>query len=196
MRAEVQPTAEDGCGRDERMAERSRKLNTNAGFSLIELIVAVIIMSVLAGSAVIGISQVMKTNVTTAVEKLAVMYDRAQYDNFYLDGEVILRLEYVNENYEAVVLHITQEGGITKEQELSREKIADKKVEVTAVTSGGGATDVAVTPVTIAFYKSSGAMKTEGTVYSGIRLQNAARKAELVLVEHTGRCFVDAAPDW
>lgn len=171
-------------------------MNTDAGFSLIELIVVVIIMSVLAGSAVIGISQVMRTNVATAVEKLAVLYDRAQYDNFYLDGEVILRLEYVNGNYEAAVLQVTQEGDLERVQELSRETIADQKVEVTAVTSGGSETDVAVMPVTIAFYKSSGAMKTEGTVYSGIRLQNAAKKAELVLVEHTGRCFVDTDPDW
>ena len=178
------------------MAERSRKLNTNAGFSLIELIVVVIIMSVLAGSTVIGISQVLKTNVTTAADKLAVLYDRAQYDNFYLDGEVILRLEYINEQYEAVVLQVTQESGIPQEHELSREKIADNKVTVTAVTSSGNETDVAVMPITIAFYKSSGAMKSDGTVYTGIRMQNAARKAELVLVEHTGRCFVDTAPDW
>ena len=121
---------------------------------------------------------------------------RAQYDNFYLDGEVILRLEYINEQYEAVVLQVTQESGIRQEHELSREKIADNKVTVTAVTSSGSETDVAVMPITIAFYKSSGAMKSDGTVYTGIRMQNAARKAELVLVEHTGRCFVDTAPDW
>lgn len=178
------------------MAEQSRKLNTNAGFSLIELIVVVIIMSVLAGSAVIGISQVMRTNVATAVDKLAVLYDRAQYDNFYLDGEVILRLEYVNGNYEAVVVHVIQENGIAEEQELSREKIADKKVTVTAITSGGSEVDVELMPLTIAFYKSSGAMKPTEAIYTGIRLQNAAKKAELVLVEHTGRCFVDTAPDW
>ena len=184
-------------GKEEKMAERSRKLNTNAGFSLIELIVVVIIMSVLAGAAVIGISQVMRTNVTTAVDKLATLYDRAQYENFYLDGEVILRLEYVNERYEAVILHIAEVNGEQRERELSRETIADRKVTVTAVTSTGSEVDVSLVPmITIAFYKSSGAMKPAEALYSGIRLQNAARKAELVLVEHTGRCFVDTAPDW
>ena len=109
------------------MAERSRKLNTDAGFSLIELIVVVIIMSVLAGSAVIGISQVLRTNVTTAVEKLATLYDRAQYENFYLDGEVVLRLEYVNERYEAAVIHKTKVNGVLQEEELGREEIADTR---------------------------------------------------------------------
>lgn len=179
------------------MTERSRKLNTNAGFSLIELIVVVIIMGVLAGSSLIGISQVMRTNVSTAADTLAALYDRAQYENFYLDGEVILQLEYVNERYEAAILHITQVNGVQEVRELAREEIADRKVTVTAVTNSGSELDVSLLPtLTIAFYKSSGAMKPTEAVYAGIRLQNAARKAELVLVEHTGRCFVDTAPEW
>ena len=183
------------------MAGRSRKLNTDAGFSLIELIVVVIIMSVLAGSAVIGISQVMRTNVTTAADKLAAVYDGAQYENLYLDGEVVFRLEYANEQYEAVIMQYTTVGG-EQSRELSRETIADGKVTITAVKSDGGEESVSVLmPVTIAFDKSSGAMKpTEqgGLVYTytGIRLQNASKKAEVVLVEHTGRCFVDKDPDW
>jgi len=192
--------ATDVCGRIEegmgKMTERSRKRNTDAGFSLIELIVVVIIMGVLATTSIIGISQVLRTNVSTAAEKLAVAYDRAHYDNFYLDGDVILKLEYADGRYYAVVFQEVEVNGIPEQRELSREEIADNRVTVTAVTSGGTETDVALSPVTIAFYKSSGAMKATEAIYSGIRLQNAARKAELVLVEHTGRCFTDTAPDW
>lgn len=178
------------------MTERSRKWNTDAGFSLIELIVVVIIMGVLAGTSIIGISQVLRTNVSTAVGKLAAAYDRAHYDNFYLEGDVILKLEYVDGRYYAAVIQNIEVNGIPKQRELSREEIADNRVTVTAVTSGGTETDIALFPVTIAFYKSSGAMKFTENIYSGIRLQNAARKAELVLVEHTGRCFTDTEPDW
>lgn len=178
------------------MTERSRKWNTDAGFSLIELIVVVIIMGVLAGTSIIGISQVLRTNVTTAVDKLAAAYDRAHYDNFYLEGDVILKLEYVDGRYYAAVIQLVEENGIPEQRELSREEIADNRVSVTAVTSSGTETDISLVPVTIAFYKSSGAMKFTENIYSGILLQNAARKAELVLVEHTGRCFTDTEPDW
>jgi len=178
------------------MAGQSRKQNTDAGFSLIELIVVVIIMSVLAGTSVIGISQVLRTNVTTAAEQLAVMFDRAHYENFYLDGSVTLQLEYVNEHYYATIVQTREEGGISVQRELSREEFADNRVEVTAVTKGGILIDVSSRPVVIAFHKSSGALKATDAVYTGIRLQNAAKKAELVMVEHTGRCFADPEPEW
>ncbi len=173
------------------MAEWGRKQNTNAGFSLIELIVTIIIMAVLAGSSILGISQIMRTGVTTGAEKLVAAFEQARYENLYLEGNVSLQLIYEDERYYALILVEKENGGSPVTEERQREEIGDSRITVTAVTQSGGMVDVSVTPVTIAFYKSNGALKPADVIYSAIRVENASRKAEIALVEHTGRCFLD-----
>ena len=173
------------------MAEQRRQQNTNAGFSLIELIVTIIIMAVLAGSSILGVSQIMRTGVTTAAEKLVAVFEQARYENLYLDGNVTLQLVYEEERYYALILVEKENGGSPVTEERLREEIGDSRITLTAVTQGGSITDIRIAPVTIAFYKSNAALKPADVIYSAIRVENASRKAEIALVEHTGRCFLD-----
>jgi len=173
------------------MAERFRQQNTDAGFSLIELIVTVIIMAVLAGSSILGVSQILRTNVTTSAEKVATAFDQARYENLYRDGNVTLQLIYENEHYYVVTRLEKENAGIPVIEELRREEIGDRRVDVLAISTGGVTVDVRTTPVTIAFYKSGGALKAVGMMYRAIQIENASKRAEITLVEHTGRCFLD-----
>lgn len=171
------------------MAGRFPQRNKNAGFSLIELIVTVIIMAVLAGSAVIGVSQILRTNVTTSADKIVAALDQARYENLYLEGNVTIKLVYENEHYYAVTFWEKENGMTPVTEERRREEIGDNRISVFAVNSGGSTVDIRTTPVTIAFYKSSGALRAVNGMYRTIRIENASRKAEIALVEHTGRCF-------
>jgi len=173
------------------MAERFPQRNKNAGFSLIELIVTVIIMAVLAGSAMIGMSQILKTNVTTSADKVVAALDQARYENLYVEGSISVKLIYENEQYYVVTFLKKESGTDTVTEERRREEIGDDKISIFAVTAGGTTVDIRSAPVTIAFYKSSGALKAAGEMYSTIRIENASRQAEIALVEHTGRCFLD-----
>lgn len=171
------------------MEKRHRQRNTNGGFSLIELIVAVVIMAVLAGSSFLSVSQILRTNVTSCAEKIAAAFDQARYENLYLEGTVTFQLKYEEKQYYALTLLNKKSGETIVTEERHREKVGDGKVNIFAVTEGGTTVDVAAVPVTIAFQKSSGALA--GVVYKSIRVENASRKAEIALVAHTGRCFLD-----
>jgi len=173
------------------MAERFRQENTDAGFSLIELIVTVIIIAVLATSSILGVSQILRTNVTTSAGKVTAALDQARYENLYRDGNVTLQLIYENEHYYVVTRLEKENPGSPVIEELRREEIGDQKVTVLAVTTGGVTVDVRTTPVTIAFYKSGGALRAVGSMYKAIRIENASKRAQITLVEHTGRCFLD-----
>jgi len=173
------------------MEKRHRQMNTNAGFSLIELIVAVVIISVLAGSSFLGVSQILRTNVTYCAEKIVAAFDQARYENLYLEGNVTLQLMYEDEKYYAVVLLKKKNGETTVTEERRREIVGDGKVEIFATTAGGTNVNVAAQPVVIAFKKSSGALEAADEIYKSILVENASKRAEITLVEHTGRCFLD-----
>lgn len=173
------------------MANQHRQRNTNAGFSLIELIVAVVIMAVLAGGSFLSVSQILRTNVTSCAEKIVAAFDQARYENLYLEGTVTFQLIYEEEQYYALTLLQKKNGETIVTEERRREMVGDGKVNIFATTSGGTTVDVSTTPITIAFQKSSGALDGTGVVYQSIRVENASRIAEIALVEHTGRCFLD-----
>ena len=173
------------------MTERFRQLNKNAGFSLIELIVTVVIMAILAGSSILGVSQILRTNVTTSAEKVVAAFDQARYENLYLDGTVCIQLIYENEHYYVLTLLEQEVAGIPEIQERQREELGDSKIRVLATADGGVTVDVSTTPVTIAFHKSGGTLRAVDRMYRTIRIENASKKAEIALVEHTGRCFLE-----
>lgn len=173
------------------MKDGFRQLNRDAGFSLIELIVTVIIMAVLAGGSVIGVSQILRTNVTTSADKVVAAFDQARFDNLYLEGDVSLKLIYEDGHYYVLTLLEKETAGVKVTEERQREEIGDNRVSVYATAAGGVTVDVSTSPVTIAFHKSGGTLKAVERMYQSIRIENASKKAEITLVEHTGRCFLD-----
>lgn len=170
------------------MADRKLQQNNN-GFSLIELIVVVMIMAVLAGGSLVGMSRVMNTSVQVAAEKLVKQLDRTRYENLYLEGEVSLRLQYEDGSFYAVNCLTKCWNEIVTETERQREELGGNRIDIYAVTQSGSRVDIRSTPVTICFDKSGGALK--GEIYSSIVIENASKKAEITLVERTGRCFIN-----
>lgn len=173
------------------MTERFPKQNKNAGFSLLELIVTVIILAILSGSAIIGVSQILRTNVSTSADKVVAALNQARYENMYLEGNITIKIVYENEHYYVVTCLEKEEGVTPVTEERQREEIGDNKIQISAVNSAGTTVDIRTTPITIAFYKSSGALKSVGGIYRTICIENASKKAEISLVEHTGRCFTE-----
>ena len=108
-----------------------------------------------------------------------------------MEGTVTFQLIYEEEQYYALTLLQKKNGETIVTEERRREMVGDGKVNIFATTSGGTTVDVSTTPITIAFQKSSGALDGTGVVYQSIRVENASRIAEIALVEHTGRCFLD-----
>lgn len=175
------------------MTNQQRKENRNAGFSLIELIVTVLIMAVVSGGAVIGVSQISRTNVSSVAEKLMAEIDRVRYESLFLEGEVFLELSQEDDDFVAVTKMKKIVDGLEVSEERYRETIGDTRISITATTKSGlSVALVAPTKLVFAFYKSGGALKPDGgNIYTSLRVENASKSMEIALVEHTGRCFLD-----
>ena len=195
---------------------KNRLGKDNSGFSLIELIVAVLIIAIISGGAIIAFNSIFSSQADAAAKNVVNVLKQTRafalgkenkditggatevYAKFYYSGNT-LNVDVCKDNGSSTeVLHNQQISGVPF-------KVKFLKV------SGGSETEVLTMGdtdiVRMYFKKSTGGVASVGkynasgtligSLQTGVnkltvyRASNEDNKKSLVLVELTGRCFVD-----
>ncbi len=193
---------------------KNRLVKNDSGFSLIELIVAVLIIAIISGGAIIAFNSIFSTQADAAAKSLVSILKetRAQalgMENKDVTGgstQVYAKLYYQGDTLNVDVCK-DDDTNVLHNQRISSVPFKVKFIKVAgsseteAITMGD--TDV----VKMYFKKSTGGVAAvgkynsagvlQGSLQTGInkisvcRASNEDNKTDLVLVELTGRCYVD-----
>lgn len=156
------------------MRKGKRKLN-QAGMSLVELVVVILIIGILSATAGVGISFFNRMNATSAAEKLASALERSRLLTISADRTVELVLEKEDTEYFAVV----KEAGV----ETDRVRIGNTALVIKV-------NDIEVTDTvdfTFSYNKSNGSFSS---AYNKVVIEGNQTKT-VYLVNATGRCYIE-----
>lgn len=156
------------------MRKGKRKLN-QAGMSLVELVVVILIIGILSAGSGIGIAFFNRMNATSAAEKLASALERARLLTISADRSVELVLDKEDTEYYAII----KEAGV----ETDRVKIGNTALNIKV--EGIELTDSLV--FTFSYYKANGAFKS---AYTNVVIDGNQTKT-VYMVNATGRCYIE-----
>ena len=158
------------------MRKGKKKLN-QAGMSLVELVVVILIIGILSAGSGIGIAFFNRMNATSAAEKLASALERTRLLTISADTDrdIELVLDKEDREYYAIV----KEAGV----ETDRIKIGN--TALTIKVEGIELTDTSV--VTFSYNKSNGAFNS---AYTNVVIEGNQTKT-VYLVNATGRCYIE-----
>ncbi len=163
--------------------KKSRKKLNNAGMSLVEIIVVVLIMGVLSAGAMVGFSFIRSRDASSAAESLVTVLNRAKLQTTASSGENDVQLQIVLES-DGYYGKILQSG-----TEIDKVEIGDNALTI-AYAENDSDTPIAInssTPCVISYYKSNGAYSSDYT-----RLVVKGSKTVTVrMVTSTGRCYIE-----
>ena len=154
--------------------QRERKKLNQAGFSLVELIVVVLILGILSAGSVVGINFANNMNANGA----AVTFERARMQTISADGDVSVKLIQDGNKYFALIL---EDGA-----ETERVKIGTQALTIKAYKGATGTT-VGSSGCEFEFEKADGSFDSDYTSVEFI-----GRRTEVVkLVRLTGRSYLE-----
>lgn len=159
------------------MRKGKKKLN-QAGMSLVELVVVILIIGILSAGSGIGIAFFNRMNATSAAEKMASALERARMLTISADRTVELVLDKVDTEYYVIV----KEAGA----ETDRVKIGNTALKITV--DGIQLTDTSnESDFTFSYNKSNGAFSSTKTK---VVIEGNQTKT-VYLVNATGRCYIE-----
>lgn len=160
------------------------KKQNNSGFSLVELIVTILIMSILTAGVVVAVSAMHRADAEKEANKIASMLEKGRLQVLSQTESVYVRL-YMEDDK----AHISMvQGGV--------ETVVDLDEDVTIAYKKAGSSEVETTlasggEVKVYYSKSSGAFKnTPGYLVEYIKV-TADKDLYVCLVADTGRCYID-----
>lgn len=165
--------------------DRSRRKLNNAGMSLVEIIVVVLIMGVLSAGAVVGFSFIRSRDASSAAESLVSILNQTKIQTTASSGENDIQLKIVQESdgYYGLIL----KSGT----ELEKIEIGDNALAIVAQgDTGSGVEPVTVsssTPCTITYQKSNGAYTSAYTQL----VVTGSKTVTVRMVTSTGRCYME-----
>ncbi len=166
------------------MQKGRQKLN-QAGMSLIELIVVILIIGILSAGTGVGINYVNRMNSTSAGEKLVSLMERTRVYTLSASGSVKLVLTKEGNHYYGTLLN-----GAT---EVDKVSLGNGSLTITAVD---GATSVVIgaggspgASAEIAYKKANGAFE-DSCGYDSIVI-NGTKTRTVRLVNATGRTYLE-----
>ena len=196
------------------MKNRS-KLN-NQGFSLIELIVAVLIMAIISGTAIYTFGLVFNTQASSTARKTADIIKQARtsamgvensYDKDTKETDVYLLFERKGSDLYASVCSMANKSAGDDPTILSEQKIGGSSISLDFIYVNGTGTettfatvkDGSSTKVYVYYKKATGGIslvKTDtsacasGEIVNLIRVNGTGKSEDVVLVELTGRGYI------
>ncbi|MBQ3028738.1 MAG: type II secretion system protein [Lachnospiraceae bacterium] len=158
--------------------QRERKKLNQAGFSLVELIVVVLILGILSAGSVVGINFANNMNANGAAVTFASVLERARMQTISADGDVSVKLIQDGNKYFALIL---EDGA-----ETERVKIGTQALTIKAYKGATGTT-VGSSGCEFEFEKADGSFDSDYTSVEFI-----GRRTEVVkLVRLTGRSYLE-----
>lgn len=166
------------------MQKGRRKLN-QAGMTLIELVVVILIVGILSAGAAVGINYASRMNSTSAGEKLVSLLERTRVYTLSANGSVKLVLTEESDTYYGILMNGTTEvdkvalgnGNLTINVKQAGAADGDPDV-VTTISSG--------TPYEIVYKKENGAFADK---YKQIEISGSETRY-VQLVYTTGRSYL------
>jgi prepilin-type N-terminal cleavage/methylation domain-containing protein len=194
---------------------KNRLVKDDSGFSLIELIVAVLIIAIISGGAIMAFGSIFSSQADAAAKSLVSILKetRAQalgMENKDLTGgstQVYAKLYYQGDTLNVDVCK-GDDTNVLHNQRISSVPFKVKFIKVAGASESEAFTMGDTDVVKMYFKKSTGGVAAvgkynsagvlQGTLQTGInklsvfRASNEDNKTDLVLVELTGRCYVDS----
>ena len=156
------------------------KKQNNAGFSLVELIVTILIMSILTAGVVVSVAAMHRADADKEAAKIANLLEKGRVQTLGRAETVSVKL-YADSNGNHIAL--VQNSVETVVVDL------DEKATISYRKNGGVETVLSGTDaVEMEFSKSSGAFK--GTLVDYIKV-TSDKDLYVCLVADTGRCYID-----
>lgn len=155
-----------------------RKLN-QAGMSLVELVVVILIIGILSVGSGVGMAYVSRMNATGAAEKLVSMLDKTRVMTLSSGGTVALELVCEDDTYYAKLM----QNGV----EAEKLKLGNAALTITVKNAAGVETPIGPGSCTFSYNKSNGAFAA-GCTYTSIEIEGSQTKV-IQLVTATGRCY-------
>lgn len=163
------------------MKKKNRKKHNNAGMSLVEIVVVVLIIGILSAGAVIGFSFINSRDASSAAENIMSTLERTKLDTLASNTEtVLLKLCKENNHYYGIVMKDSTE--------LDKIELAKNGVTITVKDSSGGQTVISdSTSYELKYNKSNGSFSSAANeiVVSG------ANTVTVRLVTLTGRSYME-----
>lgn len=193
---------------------KNRLVKDDSGFSLIELIVAVLIIAIISGGAIIAFNSIFSTQADAAAKSLVSILKETRAQALGMENKDVTggsTQVYAKLYYQGDTLNVD----VCKDDDtnvLHNQRISSVPFKVKFIKVAGGSETEAITMgdtdvVKMYFKKSTGGVAAvgkynsagvlQGTLQTGInklsvcRASNEDNKTDLVLVELTGRCYVD-----
>ena len=160
------------------MRKGKRKLN-QAGMSLVELVVVILIIGILSAGSGIGIAFFNRMNATSAAEKLASALERVRLLTISADRTVELVLDKEDTEYYAII----KEAGV----ETDRVKIGNTALDITVNHDVSSYELTDTSTFTFSYKKENGAFNS---LYTSVVIEGNQTKT-VFMVNSTGRCFIE-----
>lgn len=195
----------------------NKRIN-NKGFSLVELIVAVLILGIVSGGAIMGFSVVYNARVSAASKIVMSQMKKArstamslENSNINTDGTTAVYLELLVKNNDVYADIYSSDG--TSSKLLSSEKVSNDKIKytlcnhvstmATPLVIGDGSSNYDI--VRIYYKKGTGGIsviysyKADGThessqsplAFDELNLEGSTDSEKIILVSVTGRSYLD-----
>lgn len=163
---------------------RGRQKLNQAGFSLVELIVVVLIMGILSGVSIVGINYVNSMNAHGAAGKLASFLERARIQTISAKGDIEVTLVQEGTKYYGRIL---EDGA-----ELDKVEIGNTALTINAYTGApgtpGAPIPVGTTGVTFSYDEANGSF-ADTCNYTLIEVIGKNTE-QIRLIPSTGRSFL------
>lgn len=173
--------------RDRAMKEKRSQLNNaDGGFTLLELLVVILVMAVVAGAMVIGVSGIMRSSEVRAAKVLTEgISDGRTAAMSRVEGTVAVKISKDSGGY--YVETVIGDGSGDYEENGDARELCNSNLSVSAVTGSTSAEIGEESPLYLTFDKGSGAFK--GSVPDCIRITRNDSFTDVVLVKDTGRAY-------
>ncbi|MBP3577441.1 MAG: type II secretion system protein [Lachnospiraceae bacterium] len=157
------------------------KKQNNAGFSLVELIVTILIMSILTAGVVVSVIAMHRADAEKEATKIANVLEKARMQVLSRSETTYVRL-YADADGKYIAL---VQGGVATVTKLDDKATVSYKTDDGVETTLTGSAEVE-----IHFSKSSGAFQKNGYLVEYIKV-TADKDLYVCLVADTGRCYID-----